>query len=124
MRSLGQNPTEAELQDMINEVLSLTGWFLLQPFKIVQFLDRCTYIFQTTFFQVDEDGNGSIDFDEFLTMMSDKVMMMMSDKVTLGQDRQFATICMFENKTLQVKENEENEDIREAFRVFDRDGDG
>ena len=24
----------------------------------------------------------------------------------------------------QVKENEENEDIREAFRVFDRDGDG
>ena len=25
---------------------------------------------------------------------------------------------------LQVKENEENEDIREAFRVFDRDGDG
>ena len=26
--------------------------------------------------------------------------------------------------TLQVKENEEHEDIREAFRVFDRDGDG
>ena len=23
-----------------------------------------------------------------------------------------------------MKENEENEDIREAFRVFDRDGDG
>jgi len=45
--------------------------------------------------QVDEDGNGSIDFEEFLTMMSDK-----------------------------VKENEEHEDIREAFRVFDRDGDG
>ena len=95
MRSLGQNPTEAELQDMINEVLSLTGWFLLQPFKIVQFLERCTYISRqlgVSFFQVDEDGNGSIDFDEFLTMMSDKVMMMMllmmmmSDKVTLGQD--------------------------------------
>ena len=25
------------------------------------------------YFQVDEDGNGSIDFDEFLTMMSVKV---------------------------------------------------
>jgi hypothetical protein len=38
MRSLGQNPGEAELQDMINEV--------------------------------DTDGNGTIDFPEFLTMMA------------------------------------------------------
>jgi calmodulin len=41
MRSLGQNPTEAELQDMINEV--------------------------------DADGNGQIDFPEFLTMMARKL---------------------------------------------------
>ena len=41
MRSLGQNPTEAELQDMINEV--------------------------------DADGNGTIDFPEFLTMMAKKM---------------------------------------------------
>ena len=41
MRSLGQNPTEAELQDMINEV--------------------------------DADGNGTIDFPEFLTMMARKM---------------------------------------------------
>ena len=63
MRSLGQNPTEAELQDMINEV--------------------------------DIDGSGSIEFNEFLAMMAKK-----------------------------IKENESSNDIREAFRVFDRNGDG
>ena len=55
MRSLGQNPTEAELQDMINEV--------------------------------DIDGSGSIEFNEFITMMSKK-----------------------------IKENESSNDIKEAFR--------
>ena len=41
MRSLGQNPTEAELQDMVNEI--------------------------------DADGDGTIDFPEFLTMMARKM---------------------------------------------------
>merc|ERR1712038_468694 len=63
LREIGQNPTEAELQDMVNEV--------------------------------DKDGTGSIDFPEFLTMMG-------------------------------IKVNEENAEgeIREAFRVFDGDGNG
>ncbi|XP_072042631.1 calmodulin-alpha-like [Amphiura filiformis] len=59
MRSLGQNPTEAELQDMINEV--------------------------------DADGNDTIDFSEFLTM---------------------------------VEETDPEAQIREAFRVLDKDGNG
>ena len=63
MRSLGQNPTEAELQDMINEV--------------------------------DADGNGTIDFPEFLTMMARK-----------------------------MKDIDSEGEIREAFRVFDKDGNG
>jgi calmodulin len=63
MRSLGQNPTESELQDMINEV--------------------------------DADGNGTIDFPEFLTMMARK-----------------------------MKDTDSEEEIREAFRVFDKDGNG
>merc|ERR1711993_116114 len=63
MRSLGQNPTEAELQDMINEV--------------------------------DADGNGTIDFPEFLTMMARK-----------------------------MKDTDTEEEIKEAFRVFDKDGNG
>ena len=41
MRSLGQNPTNAELTDMINEV--------------------------------DKNGNGTIDFPEFLNMMARKM---------------------------------------------------
>ena len=60
MRSLGQNPTDTELQEMISEV--------------------------------DEDGGGSIDFTEFLTMMVKK-----------------------------MKDTDTEDDIREAFRVFDKD---
>lgn len=63
MRSLGQNPTETELQDIINEV--------------------------------DADGNGTIDFEEFLAMMAKQCMKADSE-----------------------------EELREAFKVFDKDGNG
>uniref|UniRef100_A0A4X2L2T7 EF-hand calcium-binding domain-containing protein 11 n=1 Tax=Vombatus ursinus TaxID=29139 RepID=A0A4X2L2T7_VOMUR len=63
MRSLGQNTTEAELQDMINEV--------------------------------DADGNGTTDFPAFLTMMARK-----------------------------MKDTDNEEEIRKAFHVFDKDSNG
>ncbi|OMJ80243.1 hypothetical protein SteCoe_19560 [Stentor coeruleus] len=63
MKSLGQNPTEAELRDMIKEV--------------------------------DPDGKGTAEFPEFLNFMARKMN---------GQDTE--------------------EDMFEAFRVFDRDGNG
>lgn len=63
MRSLGQNPSESELTDMINEV--------------------------------DANSDGSIDFPEFLTMMAKK-----------------------------MKDTDSAAEIAEAFKVFDRNGDG
>ena len=92
MRSLGQNPTEAELQDMINEV--------------------------------DEDGNGTIEFDEFLVMMSKKVFNQKACTVKNHLPHHVAQPGYIFILLLQVKENESNDDIKEAFRVFDRDGDG
>ncbi|XP_013421070.1 calmodulin-A [Lingula anatina] len=61
MRSLGQNPTDDDLRDMVNEV--------------------------------DADGNGTIDFDEFIKMMS---------------------------KSKQSSK----EELLQAFRLFDKDGNG
>lgn len=74
MRSLGQNPTEAELQDMINQT--------------------------HTEDEVDTEGDegnfdGTINFAEFLTMM-----------------------------VKHIKNSESEEEIIEAFRVFDSDGNG
>ncbi|XP_046535934.1 calmodulin-like protein 3 [Equus quagga] len=63
MRSLGQNPTEAELQGMVSKV--------------------------------DHDGNRTVDFPEFLDMMAKK-----------------------------MKDRDSKEEIREAFCMFDKDGNG
>ena len=82
MKSLGQKPTVAELNDMINEV---TNCFLFSGLTIEMMI----------FKQVDSDGNGEIDFEEFLSMMAKK-----------------------------LKETDLEEDIREAFRVFDKNSSG
>ena len=63
MKNMGQNPTEAELKQMIQEV--------------------------------DADGNGRIDFAEFVTLLARKM-----------------------NNT------DKDAEIREAFNVFDKDGSG
>lgn len=63
MRALGQNPTQQELNDLVNEI--------------------------------DSNGNSMIEFSEFLTMMA-----------------------------RQIKEQDIEAEILEAFKVFDSDGDG
>ncbi|URD87526.1 hypothetical protein MUK42_26602 [Musa troglodytarum] len=78
MRSLGQNPTEAELQDMINEV--------------------------------DADGNGTIDFPEFLNLMARKMK---------DTDSEFLNLM-----ARKMKDTDSEEELKEAFRVFDEDQNG
>ncbi|CAN8258419.1 unnamed protein product [Cochlearia groenlandica] len=63
VRSLDQNPTQQELQDMINEI--------------------------------DSDGNGTIEFSEFLNLMANK-----------------------------IQETDAEEELKEAFKVFDKDQNG
>jgi len=63
MRSLGQNPTETQLQDMINEV--------------------------------DANGNGTVEFRDFIELMARK-----------------------------LKDSDNEQEIREAFKVFDKDNNG
>jgi len=63
LKSIGENPTDAEVQDMINEI--------------------------------DFDGSGTFEFPEFLNMMARK-----------------------------VSDLEAEDEIREAFQFFDRDGNG
>ena len=62
MRAMGMNPTEQELLDLINQVI--TNSLLIYLF--IKF-DNFNFI------QYDTDGSGMIEFPEFCNMMSDKM---------------------------------------------------
>lgn len=79
MRSLGQNPSESELQDMINEVDADNNGTIDFPGKLSQAMIQCR----------------QLNLAEFLTMMARK-----------------------------MKDTDSEEEIREAFKVFDRDNNG
>ena len=97
MRSLGKNPTEEELQDMINEV--------------------------------DVDGNGSLDFFEFLMLMTKylstaeeeiKEAFRVFDKDGNGYISAEELKSMLLSSSMETTE----EEIEEMIRGADKDGDG
>lgn len=103
MRSLGHNPSEADLQDMIN--------------------------------QYDNDGNGIIDFEEFLIMMS-KAM----DQVNTEEEFRIAFRVFDKNKQGDIPADElrnvfdylrkekllgiSEDECEGLLRKWDKDGDG
>jgi calmodulin len=86
MRSLGQNPSEAELADMINEV--------------------------------DVDNDGTIDFPGTLRYDGWDIL---GDFVHCGWPPIQEFLTMMARK---MKDTDSEEEIKEAFRVFDRDNNG
>ena len=91
MRDLGQNPTEAELKDMINEI--------------------------------DADGNGTIDFPEFLSFMAEEELIKafkVFDRDGNGQISAAELRLVMNNLGEKLTDEEVDELIREA----DVDGDG
>ena len=100
MRSLGNNPTDGELQDMINEV--------------------------------DADGNGTLEFDEFCNLMARQMLDSSQQEEELKQ--RFAMFDKDGNGTIdrdelrevmqQLGEKLSEEDIEEMIQDADQNGDG
>lgn len=99
MKSLGQNPTEAELTDMINEI--------------------------------DEDGDGTVDFKEFLKMMMKKANskdpydeLKEAFKVFDKDQNGFISEAELKQVMLQLGETLSDEELQEMIKEADEDGDG
>ncbi|XP_033248233.1 neo-calmodulin-like [Drosophila miranda] len=99
MRSLGQNPTEAELYDMIDEI--------------------------------DLDGDGTIDFSEFLYMMSQRMedlgseeSLLLGFKIFDRDDNGYISTLELKTTMMMLGEKVTDEEVREIMAEIDQDHDG
>ena len=107
IRSLDQNPSEEELQDMISEV--------------------------------DADGNGTIEFAEFLNLMAKKIKVQKLMSIYTIYTHNMITIVnilitmMYDHSRwysyhfffwVLKQETDAEEELKEAFKVFDKDQNG
>lgn len=101
MRSLGHNPSETELQDMVNEA--------------------------------DADNNGTIDFDgTFHSASMGRWWQFRDNRTRVSEDIFVADVFHPFSNTKEflammawkMKEADHEQELREAFNVFDRDNDG
>merc|ERR1712180_519749 len=73
MRSLGQNPTEAELQDMINEVdADGNGTIDFPEFLTMMARKMEDTVSGEVIREADIDGDGQVSYEEFVTMIASK----------------------------------------------------
>nr|XP_022332304.1 neo-calmodulin-like [Crassostrea virginica] len=99
MRSLGQNPSDMELEMMLRGV--------------------------------DEDGNGSIDFEEFVLMMAKKLERSNTEdeireafKLFDTDNNGFITVAELRNILTDTGEKIRPEEADELIKAIDKDGDG
>ncbi|KAJ9682349.1 hypothetical protein PVL29_018299 [Vitis rotundifolia] len=76
---------------------------------------------QTMMDEIDVDGNGTIEFGEFLNLMARK----MKVKYQRSTFRPISLLLIFLiGKCFLLQESEAEEELKEAFKVFDKDQDG
>ncbi|KAL0414461.1 UNVERIFIED_CONTAM: Calmodulin [Sesamum radiatum] len=92
IRSLDQNPTEEELQDMINEV--------------------------------DADGNGTIEFAEFLNLMAKKMKETETERSFDKDQNGYISANELRHVMINLGEKLTDEEVEQMIREADLDGDG
>ena len=105
MRSLGQNPTEAELQGMINDKdgngkIDFPEFLTIMARKMNEFIDKDL---KEAFHAFDSDGKGFISADELRLVLTDEEVDEMLGEVDCDGDRrvdfeEFVKIIMKQSK--------------------------
>ena len=110
MRSLGQNPSQDELKTMIKDI---------GKFDVTGAAEQLSFAFAIplrpfySHYSVDADNNGTVDFQEFIQLMQRRMRCVTCN--TMFHIRRLSSQLSFDSAN-----TDEEERIRDAFKVFDR----